>query len=464
MNSDAGIAYLSVKEEMFKEGILSFEDAYDLTFRYIRAKNLDFSGFSDKRFQYLFVDEVQDCDKKQVDLIRTLFKDDKVIIQRFGDYCQAIFEGDGSDGVEIEELKGKNVHYIHDSNRFGERIAKPLRTLCMEDNHLLTGNNDVHSVKPIIIKYEDPLLVLPKYVELLGSVKIPEMGNLSVIEIANRERQEDPLHRVNVKACGWAGRRVVDKQKRFIGSYFPAFERKKTGTRTEPLSINDFIPNNPLGSAKDNASLLIQGILEFLDLCDVKNGDRRYNRTTLLAYLASVTEEEKEAFLSEVMKWAMIAVKCNDENDVRALKDSLYQYITTTLLPLFEKDVTDAANTFFYANSGNQVNPAMEQGNIYHGDGIDIEVATVHSVKGETHVSTLYLETFYNKYHESERLLDQFKGLPYAGTNDDILKSLKVVYVGMSRPRYLLCVAVQKDRFDQMDCGELRQIRDVVEA
>lgn len=464
MNSDSGRVYMQIKEEMFKEGVLSFDDAYDLAFGYIREKDLDFSRFSDKRFLYLFVDEVQDCDKKQVELIRKIFADDKVIVQRFGDYCQAIFEGEGSDGAQIEGLKGGNVHYIHDSNRFGEKIAKPLRSLCMEENHLLTGNNDVHSVKPIIIRYEDPNTVLPKYAELLGSVTIPEMENLSVLEIANRERQEDPLHRVNVKACGWVGKKAVDEQKRFIESYFPAFERKRTGTRTESISFNDFIPNNPLGSAKDNASLLIHGILKFLDLCDVKNGDRRYNRTTLLAYLASVSEYEKETFLSNVMNWSMLAHNGNDENDVLELKQLLYQYITTTLLPMCGKDVTDAANTFFYANGEGQVNPAIEQGNIYHGNGIDIEVATVHSVKGETHASTLYLETAYYGHHESEYLSEQFKGVPYAGVDDKILRALKVVYVGMSRPRYLLCVAIQKDRLDKIDCNELRDIWDVVDA
>ena len=36
--------------------------------------------------------------------------------------------------------------------------------------------------------------------------------------------------------------------------------------------------------------------------------------------------------------------------------------------------------------------------------------------------------------------------------------------VGMSRARYLLCVAIQKDRFDNMDCAELREIWDIVDA
>lgn len=465
MDTDAGAAFLKVKEEIYKEGILSFEEAYDLSFRYIQEKNLNFSSFSDKRFQYLFVDEVQDCDKQQVYLIRKLFADNKVVVQRFGDYCQAIYEEESSDGAEIAELKGANVHYIRNSNRFGGKIAKPLRSLCMEDNHLLKGNDYVHSVKPVIITYEDPLSVLPKYVEILGSTRIPEMSNLSVLEIANNEKQEDPLHRINVKACGWVGKEITDERKRVIKSYFPAFERKKTGTRSESMSFNDFMPNNSIGTAKDNALLIIHGILKFLDLCDVKNDGKRYNRTTFLAYLLSIDQEKKEEFLGKVMNWVMLADKSSSEEDIREIRDSIYQYTTVTLLPLFGKEATEDANAFFYADKrGGQDNQGIEKGNIYHGNGIDVEVATVHSVKGETHASTLYLETYYDRYHESERLSEQFKGVAYNGNDEKMLRSLKVVYVGMSRPRYMLCVAIQKDRFDQMDCPELRDIWDVVNA
>lgn len=142
------------------------------------------------------------------------------------------------------------------------------------------------------------------------------------------------------------------------------------------------------------------------------------------------------------------------------------QYLSGTLLPLFDKnEVTVVANTFFNAVAdGNQGGQNLEHGNIYKEDDMEIEIATVHAVKGETHAATLYLETFFNKYYESERLKEQFKGITYMGTDDDTLKSLRVVYVGMSRPRYLLCVAIQKDRFHTIDCQELRDIWDVVEA
>ena len=52
----------------------------------------------------------------------------------------------------------------------------------------------------------------------------------------------------------------------------------------------------------------------------------------------------------------------------------------------------------------------------------------------------------------------------YAGTDADTLKNLRVAYVGMSRPRYMLCVAIQQDRFDKIDCEELRKIWKVEKA
>lgn len=464
-SSESGAEYLKLKDEMFKEGILSFEDAYDLAFRYIRENGIDFSGFSDKRFKYLFIDEVQDCDKRQVELIRHLFADDKVVVQRFGDYCQAIYEGDGNDGSDNAELRGENVLYIRNSNRFGENIARPLRSLCMEDNHLLFGNENVYSVKPVIITYEDPQAVLPKYAELLKTIIIPEMDNNSVLNLANMEKNEDPLHRVNIKACGWVGKKGANEQKRYIESYYPSFEKKNTKPRVEGDSFDDFLFKNHHGTVKDCGLSIIQGIIEFLDLCNVRNNAKRYNRTSLLNYLNLIDVKNKEEFLCRVMKWAMLAATGSNADDRQHMKEEIYQYLSGTLLPLFGKDeATEEANTFFNAvAAGNLAALDAEHGNIYKERDIEIEVATVHSVKGETHAATLYLETFYNKYYESERLKEQFKGVAYTGTDDDTLKSLRVVYVGMSRPRYLLCVAIQKDRFHSIDCQELREIWDVVE-
>ena len=461
LGSPSGAEYMKIKEEMFSEGILSFQDAYDLAFRYIREKKLDFSRFSDKRFKYLFIDEVQDCDNLQVDLIQKIFDEKKVVIQRFGDYCQAIFERDECSGPENDKLKDKPVLHIHDSIRFGEKIANPLRSLCMVPNDKLVGNDEIPSVTPIIITYEDPLSVFPKYVELLNTTLIPEMNNRSISDIANQEKREDPLHRINVKACGWVGKKGASAQKRYIESYFPQFEKKNAGPKVEGVSFNEFILKNLHGTIKEHATSIIQGILKYLDLCEIRNGNRRYTKTSFLEFLTATNIEQKENFLKEVMNWALLIAKSNSDDDINKIRNTIHQYIIETILPLYRKEETPDALSFFNAiNENLPKGQATEHRNVYHGDSgtIDIEVSTVHAVKGETHAATLYLETFYNRHHESDRLAEQFKGVAYTGTDADTLKNLRVAYVGMSRPRYMLCVAIQQDRFDKIDCNELRKI------
>lgn len=467
VDSPSGAEYMKIKEEMFREGILSFQDAYDLAFRYIREKELDFSRFSDKRFKYLFIDEVQDCDGLQVDLIQKIFDENKVVIQRFGDYCQAIYERDECSGPENDKLKDKQVLHMHDSIRFGEKIAKPLRSLCMVPNDKLVGNDEIPSVTPIIITYEDPLSVLPKYVELLNTTLIPEMNNRSISDIANQEKREDPLHRINVKACGWVGKKGASAQKRYIESYFPQFEKKNAGPKVEGVSFNEFILKNLHGTIKEHATSIIQGILKYLDLCEIRNGNRRYTKTSFLEFLTATNIEQKENFLKEVMNWALLIAKSNSDDDINKIRNTIHQYIIETILPLYRKEETPDALSFFNAiNENLPKGQATEHRNVYHGDSgtIDIEVSTVHAVKGETHAATLYLETFYNRHHESDRLAEQFKGVAYTGTDADTLKNLRVAYVGMSRPRYMLCVAIQQDRFDKIDCDELRKIWKVEKA
>ena len=461
VDSPSGAEYMKIKEEMFREGILSFQDAYDLAFRYIWEKELDFSRFSDKRFKYLFIDEVQDCDGLQVDLIQKIFDENKVVIQRFGDYCQAIYERDECSGPENDKLKDKQVLHMHDSIRFGEKIAKPLRSLCMVPNDKLVGNDEIPSVTPIIITYEDPLSVLPKYVELLNTTLIPEMNNRSISDIANQEKREDPLHRINVKACGWVGKKGASAQKRYIESYFPQFEKKNAGPKVEGVSFNEFILKNLHGTIKEHATSIIQGILKYLDLCEIRNGNRRYTKTSFLEFLTATNIEQKENFLKEVMNWALLIAKSNSDDDINKIRNTIHQYIIETILPLYRKEETPDALSFFNAiNENLPKGQATEHRNVYHGDSgtIDIEVSTVHAVKGETHAATLYLETFYNRHHESDRLAEQFKGVAYTGTDADTLKNLRVAYVGMSRPRYMLCAAIQQDRFDKIDCDELRKI------
>ncbi|GAY29221.1 hypothetical protein IMSAGC014_01858 [Bacteroidaceae bacterium] len=333
----------------------------------------------------------------------------------------------------------------------------------MEDNRSLVGNDSVPSLKPIIITYVDPLAVIPKFVELLNSIPIIEKGNLTVLEVANKERYEGPLHRINIKACGWVGKKVSNERARSVVSYFPAFERKDLRPKSEGDYFDDFIPKNPNTNVKDFAVSLIQGILKFLDICNIKDGNRRYTRKSLLQVLTSC--HLKDVFLNKIMCWSMDLVKSKMPDDITTVKNQIYEFIKNSIMPIFEKNVVEDAKSFFNTiGEDNKDVEIIKHGNVFHGEGIDIEVATVHSVKGETHAATLYLETSYFGKHESEYIREQFKGIPYTGTDKRVLQCLRIIYVGASRPRYLLCMAMQKDRFDSIDCPAMRDIWEVVEA
>ena len=61
------------------------------------------------------------------------------------------------------------------------------------------------------------------------------------------------------------------------------------------------------------------------------------------------------------------------------------------------------------------------------------------------------METFYgngNSNYESQRLASQFKYQNFSDQRAQHIQSTKMAYVGFSRPTHLLCVAIQKERFE----------------
>lgn len=77
-----------------------------------------------------------------------------------------------------------------------------------------------------------------------------------------------------------------------------------------------------------------------------------------------------------------------------------------------------------------------------------IQFSTVHKVKGETHDATLYLETETKKSSDLKRVLPYLNGTK-PGTSLIHNYSRKCVYVGFSRPRKLLCVAMHENTYNQ---------------
>lgn len=454
--SSSGQSFKSLKEELFSEGILNFDDAYQLAFRFINEIATNEKKISLNRFKYVFVDEMQDCDVQQRRLIDLVFNDSEVILQRFGDYCQSIFNNSDLLGECTTDLK--NQSKITLSNRFGDNIAKPLRTICIEDNTDLKGNPEVPSLRPTILVYENPEEVLPKFTELLQTKTIGIDNPITLDDFANNRRQADPLHRINIKAIGWRAQ-SGKKDNLSLSSYFPAFVREAASRKIDMLSILNYLSVTPTTMPKACADNIINAIIKYLDLSGVTNDNKRYTKTSLFSFLEerSMLESLKE----KTMKWVK---EIYDNKDKQQLISEITDYIDNNILAMFAVTSSKEAKEFVDIKD---IGPAdnltkSSSSNIYKSENTEIEIATVHSVKGETHVATLYLETFFNRYYESQRAGDQIKGEIYNGNDTETLKTLKVMYVGMSRPSHFLCFAIKKDRFDLIDSPKLRNIWDVV--
>lgn len=79
-----------------------------------------------------------------------------------------------------------------------------------------------------------------------------------------------------------------------------------------------------------------------------------------------------------------------------------------------------------------------------------IHMATIASVKGETHLATLVLESCRNRKFDLASMLPYFCGseLPANETEEEMLRSLMNIFVATSRPRRLLAFAMHADRAD----------------
>ncbi len=73
---------------------------------------------------------------------------------------------------------------------------------------------------------------------------------------------------------------------------------------------------------------------------------------------------------------------------------------------------------------------------------------TIHAVKGETHDATFYLETSRQRSTDLSRVLPYF-GAGSLGKSSLFDYSRKLAYVGMSRPKKLLCVAMQSETYEK---------------
>ncbi len=479
------------KKYAIESGYLNFMDAYNFADFFISKYRKQLKKSFSQRFKYVFVDEMQDTDKHQLDIIKGLFEGTETITQYFGDPNQAIFNYVKESMIWKPGENGRIWKNISDSKRFGENISEILNRIKIDNEIKISGNPDVNSLKPILIIFKtgEEEKVLKEFAKI---IKNNESKWLPDLEMQNKEKI--------YKAVGWVGKERTEKEKKSgklnIQSYFPKFEKKSDKQKQSFENLKYYLCRNELADkkgAKVYFNSIISALLKVLELAEkkdkievIKDGEsqsqkRNFTKSRFLKKL-----KEKEAYTSFRQKSALWinAIHSHEQKFNSKIIEEIRTYLKKDFKDLFGYDLSKIEKFINPPVEPSEIDKIAdeEKTNFIEFDDIEnikIEVGTVHSIKGETHTATLYFETFFDGY-ELERINGilqvtesiedynneilskekQIKDLDGArGTKSrtkelsslksqlkEKLKTLKMLHVGFSRPTHLLCFAISEDR------------------
>jgi DNA helicase-2/ATP-dependent DNA helicase PcrA len=469
-----------LKSSVLKEGYLHFDDAYALAYKYLFAQS-QIINIIQRRFSYVFVDEMQDMDKHQYQILEMLFFDNglrKSVYQRIGDKNQAIFNGEVKlDEIWIDRI---TVKKIAGSHRLSPQIANLTNQFSLT-NCNIKGLNLDSKIKPQMLVYthENKEKLIQYYKSLINQLTKEGLLPNSVSEI--------------IAAVAWVTGKKDNETKITLPSYYPSYSREQEKPKSEYNCLAQYLvcfeqTNNSL---KPIAANIKNAILKSLRIVNIKDDDGKFFKETtfnLLLQEKSLFDERAAKFEKKIYEWSINVMKGKHE----IVLVELQTYIISIFSEIFPNSTPN--KDFLY---GEYVLPIIEviPSKIV---GCDVLLNTVHAVKGHTHLSTLYLESFYDGEYESTLMSEVFSGINSIDLisnvqneikvfNEDIVKLKesgkiggktklgkikkletkinnikkysKMLYVGFSRPTHLLAFAVEENRFKDLNIN--RDIWDV---
>jgi hypothetical protein len=466
-NSPTYRTFKTIKSQILQSGVLNYDDAYFLAELYLKEIP-NIKTILQKRFAFVFVDEMQDMDTHQYNLLEKIFYDNGNSlskIQRIGDKNQAIYNSVKANDIWVDR---PDVLRLNGSQRLSQPIANVVKKFALYNDETfdIVGKNECE-IKPHILVFENKTIenIIPCFAQIVKEYK--ENGRLKSkkdfkdvkVVCWNTGWKEDETSRNNT-----AKLRLEDYHKGFkkdkgkpkqdfdnLKSYLLYYEKRKT---LKPIHKN-----------------ILNAFLKILRLENINTlDDRPYTKKKLIDFIHEKDIQKYDELNLNLYNWSIGIIQGKTEDVWNGTK----AYVPT-LLAIFDK-TTSASSDFI--NTDNTEIPD-ENGEIlvptnhYKEEGLEIEITSVHAVKGQTHCATLYLESYFQKdgnganakSYESQRLKDQFLGTQIqSNVGDRVKQSAKMAYVGFSRPTDLLCVAVHKDRFDSILSEIDRKVWEIIEV
>ena len=411
-------AILKTKYDLYKKGFLSYEDAFLLAQEYIE-KYPEIINSIRLRFKYVFVDEMQDMNRSQLELLEKLFNHSTVVYQRIGDINQSIFNQVQSN--KIWEFRDTPL-ILHKTLRLPSQIAAIVErfSLYTDIDHSIVSTH-ASNIPPYLFTYNDSTIrkVLVQFVQ---KIKYHNLQNEKAI----------------FKGIAWVAQKK-DKNLSLL-NYFPGFSKPSITKHNHFRSLTEaiqiiFQEANSTKNFKSIFKIITQICMELLRLENINNPQT----DTPYSYF-SFWEKLKERGQNDCFRQHIYSL-CQKIFTTSSITISDFHDLLSVLAEIFKFKYSKLSLNF-RTNSTYPPLTELEKHpkNIFSLDNITIELGTIHSIKGETHTATLVMETQYYTT-ESQKILNILKGKEIKKPKTREAEAMKMLYVAMSRPTDLLCFA-----------------------
>ncbi|AYX11852.1 UvrD-helicase domain-containing protein [Yersinia pseudotuberculosis] len=392
-----------------------------------------------RRFPMVFIDEMQDTSWDQESLLNRIF-DGRSVMQRFGDIDQKII----SDEEQAELLTFPRAGYgcISTSKRFGKSISNAVGCVRVSGEAVVGEAENVHA--PVLLLYKTDSAI--KVVERFGQIVIDQLSedNIGVREVKAMSARKTGESNVD------AGRHLLDYCPTYGGDKFSA------GLRSESFwsLIGDSKGALKETSLSSRVSDVRRALLIILRASGASWAQDIRDARALPRAAKAVTPTGTIDKLTRQLALSGEALCADGQRD--ALTEQLYMQLKPYLPEEISLEIFKGLSTFEDAGRRGILNTASSAKCeiSFQGRSLDIGLGTVAGMKGETHAASLILES----YGGSSRKFDVALGLEYiAGTAAKKISKLpktqqaqmRNLYVAMSRPAKLLCLAANESRVSQ---------------
>lgn len=420
----------AVKELLLKEGRVRHEDV----FAFAEAALAGLPELADSlehRFPNVFIDEMQDTSDPQLEVLTKVFRAVSSV-QRFGDVNQSILGRRPRTAAQAFPVAG--CQEVKTSLRFGDEIAAVANSVKAVGDPI-EGRGDPAIAPPTLLLYSDQTVeqVIARFGRWLAPLVTAEQ-----------------LDRYPVKAV-CAIKRVGNAKQpvgRHVRDYFPEYDDtagKAVGGRTSVRELLRAAAADTDGAVRRSGAAR-QAILLLLGT---------YGKDDYKA-ARSWRDFVQRLSQSQLPRVRLTVLNCIlGEHDV-STEANTRDAISRLLLELGDLvdpgALTTAIPDAWLLDGGASAQPSKTQPNLLTvqaaGVEIQVHVATIAAVKGETHLATLVLESCFDKAYDLKSVLPFLCGDESAASiADDALKSQVMnVFVASTRPRRLLAFAMHTDR------------------